>query len=238
MGLRRSGGTAILALWALACGSGIPLFNPSPPDLDAEPTQATPILVGSIHRDTLLCRDTGPDCRDWFRLRPGKPGQLRIGVAATDLEGAPAAVTVTLADLEGTPIAEAGSDDPDGAFVTQRVADPVAFLASVSAAPGSGEIRYELTPEIDEAPAPLQRTTWTVLEVEAPRGGPTSVLLDGGRGDDLHTGLRGRLIQGGVAIGRIEIVEVFDEGSRARVEGPLGGEITAETVAEIDVPSP
>jgi hypothetical protein len=77
-----------------------------------------------------------------------------------------------------------------------------------------------------------------VLEVEKKGGAAaTNVLIDGGRRDALRAGLRGRLVDGQRTLGRVVVVEVFEEGSRARVEGPLSGDITPETVAEIEVPA-
>jgi hypothetical protein len=52
----------------------------------------------------------------------------------------------------------------------------------------------------------------------------------------MRAGLRGRLVDGGRELARIEIEEVFAEGSRARIRGTLQGPVTPSTLAEIEVP--
>ena len=60
------------------------------------------------------------------------------------------------------------------------------------------------------------------------------MLIDGGQKDGLRAGLRGRLRDGKRTLGSLVVVDVFEEGARARIEGPLSGEITPDTVAEIE----
>ena len=75
-----------------------------------------------------------------------------------------------------------------------------------------------------------------VLEVEAASGRPRFVIIDGGIKNGLQRGFRGRLVERGRSIAEIEIVEVYDEGSRARIATELADRITPQTAAEIDVP--
>lgn len=72
-----------------------------------------------------------------------------------------------------------------------------------------------------------------VLDVEQEDGNPAYVLLDAGEPQNLRVGMRGRLHESGRTIGEIEVVEVYRDGSRARLIGGLDGEITIDTAAEI-----
>lgn len=86
------------------------------------------------------------------------------------------------------------------------------------------------------APPPKPRIVDVeVLEVERGADGePVAVLLEVGTGDGVEPGLRGRLLDRGQRIGRIEIVDVYAEGSRARLVGGLSAPITLDTTAEIE----
>jgi hypothetical protein len=74
-----------------------------------------------------------------------------------------------------------------------------------------------------------------VLEVVSRRGGE-AVLIDQGVGAGIARGQRGRLLIGGRKIADFEIVDVYPDGSRAAIRGSLGGAITTDTTAEVDVP--
>jgi hypothetical protein len=98
-----------------------------------------------------------------------------------------------------------------------------------------------------KAPAPAPVTTPTasgssrgkvvataeVLELEQEGGEPVYVLLDAGEPQKVRVGMRGRLHEGAATIGEIEIIEVYRDGSRAKLLGGLSGEITIDTAAEI-----
>lgn len=72
-----------------------------------------------------------------------------------------------------------------------------------------------------------------VIEVERDGGEPTAVLLQLTLSDGIEKGLTGRLVDAGEVIGQLEIVDVYSEGSRARIVGGLSAPITADTKAEI-----
>ena len=122
----------------------------------------------------------------------------------------------------------------------------VAVFLAGCATPNSGVEPSEDRPlSLDEQPAgsPLgdsrprfETSYWMVLEVETASGQPRFVIIDGGRKNGLQRGFRGRLIEGGRSIAEIEIVEVYDDGSRARIATELADRITPRTAAEIDVP--
>jgi hypothetical protein len=75
-----------------------------------------------------------------------------------------------------------------------------------------------------------------VLEVEGRPGDPRSVLISRGERDGIRPGLRGRMLQDGEEIATVEIVDVYPDGSRARIDGTLRAPITPDTRVEIDVP--
>jgi hypothetical protein len=216
-----------------------------PPDTDATAETAQPILLTEPRADELRCDGSGPDCADWFRFRPSAPGTIRVSVAPRAAEGekprgdgAPLVpFELTVLDESGATVGQAVAAEGTPAEVSVPVRAPGAFLASVKLPPKSGRQPYELRfdAQLRAAPPPATKTRrWTVLEVES--GAQTSVVIDGGRRDALRAGLRGRLLDGDRTLGRVVVVEVFEEGARARVEGPLAGAITPDTVAEIEVP--
>ncbi len=72
-----------------------------------------------------------------------------------------------------------------------------------------------------------------VLDVESEAGGARFVLLDKGLPSGLREKMRGALLDDGDSIGRFEIVEVYEDGCRARIDGDLTREVGIDTVAEI-----
>src|SRR4029453_12678483 len=201
------------------------------------------------HADSLDCKEKqGPDCADFFNFQPSAPGILRLSVRSAPREGSSeppspsAPFELSVIDPSGVVVGHAVAG-AEPAVVLVNVREPSVFVASVTLPPGSGAQRYLLSfesqlrsapvaqPQPGESPLPglgsAKTRRWTVLEVEKKGGAAaTSVLIDGGRRDALRTGLRGRLVDGQRTLGRVVVEEVFEEGSRARVEGPLLGDIT------------
>ncbi len=85
-------------------------------------------------------------------------------------------------------------------------------------------------------PPEMRRVLGEVLEVEKCEGKPCSVLIDKGRPEGIREGQSGKLVEKGKAIAKIEIVDVYDAGSRAQILGSLEATITIDTQAEIEVP--
>jgi hypothetical protein len=106
-------------------------------------------------------------------------------------------------------------------------------------------VGYSLRGAFKPAPAPppppppaprFETRRAAVLEVEGERTQQQSVLLDVGEAAQLRPGMRGVLLDAGKKLGQVVIVNVYPDGSRARVDGALAGPITPRTVAEIQVP--
>src|SRR4030095_14214787 len=98
---------------------------------------------------------------------------------------------------------------------------------------------FKAAPPPPPAPPPAPRFETrraAVLEVEGGRTSEQTVLLDAGEAAQLRPGMRGVLVDAGKKLGSVVIVNVYPDGSRARVEGVLAGPISPRTVAEIQVP--
>jgi hypothetical protein len=72
-----------------------------------------------------------------------------------------------------------------------------------------------------------------VLDVEVGEDGATFVLLDRGEPHGVRKAMRGGLRIGDEPIGDFVVVEVYRDGSRARIEGDLQADVGIDTVAEI-----
>jgi hypothetical protein len=244
---RRAAAALAASALPLALAGCISREPPPPPDTDATPETAQALPLTGPRPDSLRCDDAaGPDCVDWFRFRPTAPGMLRVAIAPQVPAGEAAPSTpppfeLVVVEEAGAEIGRsvAGPETPV-ALVGFEVKEPKTYLASVRLPPKSGTQAYQLAFEaqLRTAPPPATKTRrWTVLEVDPNAAGGPSVLIDGGRADALRAGQRGRLVEGERTLGRIVVVDVFEEGARARIEGRLSGTITADTVAEIEVPA-
>ena len=101
----------------------------------------------------------------------------------------------------------------------------------------SGNTAREPTPK-PAAPASFEPPSPTyvesdLLEIERSGGEPVAVLLEAGASEGLRRGMAGELVDRGQVIGRLEIIAVYDEGSRARIVGDLSVPITVDTAARI-----
>ncbi|MDH3212068.1 MAG: hypothetical protein OEM05_06255 [Myxococcales bacterium] len=216
-----------------------------PPDLDGEPGGARLLDVGQPRTDQLHCK--GGDCSDWYRVRVERRGELVIHVAALDEDAATTSYSLQLHSGRNEPL---GYGDAAGLGRKELLwrADPGVYLVGIGAPAKSGPFHYEVLVSFRPEPPPravapppppeprFEPISAEVLEVEGQPSDPRAVLIDRGRGDGLRPGLRGRLLENGAEIATVEIVDVYADGSRARIEGPLQAPITAHTRAEIDVP--
>jgi hypothetical protein len=85
-------------------------------------------------------------------------------------------------------------------------------------------------------PPPPKTIESAVIEVERQGGEPAFVLIEAGRAAGMAKGLTGDLVDQGNPIGRVEIVDVYEAGSRARIVGGLSAPITLDTLARIRKP--
>jgi hypothetical protein len=94
------------------------------------------------------------------------------------------------------------------------------------------------TPSTPAQPSPPPMPPGTairtdVIEVERAAGVPVAVLIDAGTRTGVSAGQTGRLVVADREIGRIEIVDVYAAGSRAKIVGELSGEITPDAAVEV-----
>jgi hypothetical protein len=85
-------------------------------------------------------------------------------------------------------------------------------------------------------PPPLEKLTGTVLKIEGSADKVEAVVISLGTPRGMKPGMRGRVLEHGRTIANIEIVEVYRDGSRARVDGYVSGSISPAATVEIDAP--
>jgi hypothetical protein len=228
---------APLTLLALALAACRP-----PPDPDALPAAAIPLAFGRTHVDALDCKRN--DCTDWFRVRVSGKGELDVELRAADTAPEGASVVTTLLDPTGRQVAREtakASTTGGAALALVTPVEPGTYLFSIAAPGTRRRIDYRVSAAFRAAPPPRREPrrpnatktlSTAVLEVEGKR----SVLLEAGARSGIRSGQNGKLIDDGRVIGEIIVIEVYNDGSRARIEGGLSGSITPRTRAEIQIP--
>jgi hypothetical protein len=205
---------------------------------DANPTQ---LPFGATLEGGLHC-DEG-DCQDWYRVGVSEEGPIEIELRA--LEGSePGRISLVLLDQEGTALVQPKQPSQR---IEYRLAAGSYQLGVVTVGTRGQPLRYEVLAERRDsnaatengasgtsaskmsgsAAAPHARESgeaqpgWIrsdVIEVEADS---SSVLIEAGKTQGLSRGQRGELVQAGQTIARIELVEVYESGSRARLLAPV-----------------
>ena len=234
------------AALSLLCGS-CRHRRPPTPDLDGLPSGARNLELEQRQVGQLHCRRR--DCADWYRLSIPERGDLRLEVRAPELGYGDQNLSLTLADDQGqNPIANTMSvSDPDLGLAAhlQRglyLVEVRDGRVSRRAKPLNYDIfahyeRWEPPPEPTPIPEPQFETlTSEVLEVVARPNQPDTVLLSKGSSDAVREDLYGRLIKDGAEIVEIQIIEVYPDGSRARLLDYPVEPIDHTTMAEIDIP--
>jgi hypothetical protein len=174
----------------------------------------------------------------------GRGGSLAVGssrrfrVSATDADGEAVKTEVRV----GGRVVASGEGSVEYVFVGRKEGS---YVVEVRATDGLDtavhKVAVKVVPAGPRPPPPPPkprfdtRTNIGILEVErSPSGG--TVLIEVRGGDGAEKGQRGRLMSGGRRIADIQIIEVYSEGSRARLLGEPSEVITGATRAEIDVP--
>ena len=214
----------------------------TPRDLDGLPAGASSLPLNQWRTDQLHCKRG--DCADWYRVVVAKRGHLNIEMSAPVFDSQAHPMTLTLADEHARSLDETGSSEP-----TLTVGSPLKpgpFLVRVKSpeqqrrALGYDIIAHFVKWEPPPPPAPLppqfEVLESEVLEHERRPGEPESVLLSRGRQDGLVENLYGRLLNGDAEIARIQLIDVYPDGSRARLLDTPQAVITPSTRAEIDIP--
>lgn len=229
-------GTALVWVVALVGVLATGCAKPKP-DPDGKPDGSISLKLNSWRSDQLFCR-TG-DCSDWYRVELGERGDLEID--AVTPEGGERSFTLSLVSSGGeilTRTASAGSGRAQISWATSAGT----YLIEITTPTDNArkalaydiQARFEPAPPPPPPPPPPEIVSAEVIEVEgAPE--PETVLIDKGHDAGLTPGLRGRLIEQGQEIGQVEVQDVYPEGSRLRISGPLTAPITPHTKAEIEI---
>ncbi len=224
------------------------------PDIDGARGQAIERALGQTHVNTLQCH--AGDCQDWHRIRLPEPGVLFLNSRIVRSRDSHSHYALLLEDGFGDPLQNLRNVGTSGQKLV-RALDAGVYLIGVEAPPGSAELVYEIrtrfepdrlvsppqgdfAPEVlpDEPPQPsFERVDAEVLEVEGRMAAPTGVLLDLGRNRGIVSGLLGELLEGDAMVGEIEVIDIYDEGSRARVFLPLTRPITPAVRAVLLLPA-
>jgi hypothetical protein len=88
-------------------------------------------------------------------------------------------------------------------------------------------------------PPPAPESIWIVaevLDVEETDGEVSAVMVEAGVPDGIQPGMQGELFEGENTIGRIEVIDVYPAGSRARIVGPLAAPVSFDTLSRIEIP--
>lgn len=192
--------------------------------------------------DSLSC---GPDCADWYRTQVASSGTFAVDIDSTASAKSPPSFSVELWSQDGRRL-DSKLGTPGGAV---QVRAPVsAGWVYTAVKVSKGDLGYSvrarlLTARAPSPPSPppspprvrYKDVTASVIELEG-HGEGRKVLIDKGTDAGLRSGQRGRLVDGGRTLAEIEIVEVFAEGSRARLLGKIGGVVSGSTRAVIQVP--
>ena len=228
-----------------------------PPDPDATPIGANALALDTPRTDVLDCRVD--DCADWFRTEVPAKGKLVVDLTATPAAGEDVRISLSLADRSGATLARDQTVGREAISVSAEVV-PGTYLIAIASNHPAARFDYTVTTRLVLPPPPpkpvavpvrrrpvpvkpppppaprFETKRAEVLEVheDGPHG--RAVLLDAGSTQGMRVGLRGRLLEGGRAIGSIEIVEVYPEGCLASVAGTGSNAIGAAGVAEIDIP--
>lgn len=191
--------------------------------------------------DSLSC---GADCADWYRTSVPSSGTFALIVDSTASAKSPPSFAVELWSQDGRRLDSKLGTPGSGVQVRAPVsAGTVYTVVKLSKGDVAYTIRARLLaakadppPQTTPRPPPVRYRTVSasVIELEG-RGQGQKVLIDKGTNDGLQRGQRGRLVDGGRTLAEVEIVEVFAEGSRARLLGKLGGVVSGNTRAEIQV---
>lgn len=211
-------------------------------DPDGVRDGANPLALKRQWSDGLSC---GGDCADWYRTELTRAGTFAVDVDSTASARSPSSFTVELWSPDGRRL-DSKLGTPGRAVQVRAPVRAGTVYSVVRVA--EGDLGYTIrarlltaraAPEPTPAPPPppqvrYRKVTASVIELEG-RGEGQRVLIDKGTGDGLQRGQRGRLVDGGRTLAEIEVVEVFAEGSRARLLGRLEGVVSGSTRAEIQV---
>lgn len=231
---RRPAALAAFGLIGVLLGGGCQ--GKPQPDPDGTPPGARSLALDSWRTDQLFCK--AGDCADWYRIDLPERGDLQIDVVAPEGVARNFALSLSTADTEI--LTRTGSGGTGRAQLFWATREGTYLIEVMTTDKGRRALGYDIQARFEpepvvEVPLPPDLVRAEVIEIEGV-GAPEAVLIGIGADHGLRAGQRGRLIYEGEELGRIEVQDVYQEGSRLRIDGPLSAPITHPTVAEIEVP--
>jgi hypothetical protein len=217
---------------------------------------AAPVLEGGVWTEAALhCRKN--DCQNLYQVVMTRSGSVKVTVNAPADPALPD-FTLELQDRDGHVIAEDRKLMKRPREVIRGLT-PGLYVVAIKGRDTrddrlSYKVRYDLVKKgtkkakrrskakakpkrtVAKPPPPPAPRNWIgseVLEVERQGGEPVAVLLEAGTSQGMKPGLRGELVEGDKTIAQLEVVDVYAEGSRARIIGALTAPITLDTSARI-----
>ena len=232
--LRRLGPVALVVVGGVAAGLGCAKPKPDP---DGVYHGAVPLALDQWHSEQLYCKIG--DCSDWYRIELPERGDLQVDVVAP--QGVARNFTLSLADANADILTRTASAGTGRAQVFSRTQAGTHLIEITTSDKGRQVLAYDVQARYEPdpptpPPAPPDLLRSEVIEIEG-AGEPEAVLI--GRGEDagLQAGQPGRLLDRGDEIGRVEVQDVYPEGSRLRIDGSLSAPITHTTMVEIELPA-
>ena len=201
------------------------------------------------------------DCQDWYFLRVPARGTVRVQAQSSNPDTALRSFILRLTDERVRILDDASSRGEAQMSVEKRLDAGTYYVGILTADQVDTPLRYQVIAHYEEwrpppppiapqptprprppAPPPpppppqFQTLRSEVLEVDRTPGDHPSVLLSHGSTSGVQKGQRGRLKEGSSLTANIEIIEVYPDGSRARLLDAPQQPITPSTQAEIDIP--
>jgi hypothetical protein len=187
------------------------------------------------------------DCVHWYRTDVAQKGTLNLDLRDLSSDATPAGFSVTVAPEGGASVMTEPSMGRREVRIQRRVRPARYLIALRSDKPGRAfpySIKATFVPAPPPAPPSLppppepkfEAHETVILEAEGWGQDVTAVLVESGEREGIWAGLQGRLMNRGEEIGALEVEQVFSDGSRLVVVGPLSDSVGAETVVEILIP--
>lgn len=222
---------------------------PPPRDSDGTPPEASPLTLGARHADSI--DRTRGDLDDWFKLVLPRDGTLTVvleGPASAPLPNLTLAVTDAKGGTLSAPARTGGR--PRVGF-GPRVLTRGTYLVWVGSEAGEAglvpyEVRSSFTPKAPAAPPKVVEKkeppkprfeTKTLRLVELSAGGQHATIA-GGKSDGVAVGMNGRLLQRGAQLATLRVIEVYERGSRVKLDPPVLEAPSGAMSVEVDIPLP
>lgn len=215
---------------------------------EAKARANAPDLVVAQPREDLLHCSKG-QCANLYRLVVETKRRVRVQADAPADPRLPD-FSLVLEDRNGNVVADDRKANQRPRRITETLEPGLYFVRILGQGKNQDRLSYKLVAnQVSSRPARRPRTAAPraapriapapvfvdsdVLEVERAGGEPIAVLIEAGTSQGMAPGLAGELVDGGEVIGKLEIVDVYAEGSRARIVGGLKAPITLDTRARV-----